>query len=115
MIAGRLNMRAQLERNQAVGLDNWGQPTAPAFVTIGEPLPCFVWSERTSEIVDGQKTAMIGDFRALFALDADISADDEISDIADRAGAVLIAGRLRVEGPPERKHTHLEVTLKRIG
>lgn len=115
MIAGRLTMRAALERNQAVGQDAWGQPVAPVFASTGDPLPCFVWHETSKEIVDGKKTAMIGDFRALFALGADIAELDEIAQVTDRQGAVLINGRLRVEGPVQHKHTHLEASLRRIG
>ena len=115
MIAGRLTMRAQIERDQATGEDGWGQPNAPTFVAIGDPLPCFVWSEKSIEIEDGRKTAQVGDFRALFALGADVGERDEIAEVTDRQGVVLIAGRLRVEGPVERKHTHLEATLQRIG
>lgn len=114
MIAGRLTMRAQVERNQATTKDAWGQPVAADFQPHGDPLPCFIWSEDTAEIVDGKKTAMIGDFRGLFALGADINEKDELAGVTDRQGSVLIDGRLRVEGKPERKHTHLEVTLKRI-
>lgn len=115
MIAGRLNMRAAIERNQTATKDAWGQPAAAAFASTGDPLPCFVWAETSAEIVDGKKTAMIGDFRALFALGADINEADEIAGVTDRQGAVLISGRLRVEGPVQRKHTHLEASLKRIG
>jgi hypothetical protein len=115
MIAGRLTMRAAIERNQAAGNDAWGQPVAPAFQPLGAPVPCFVWHETSSEVVDGRKTAMIGDFRALFALDADVAEFDEIAGVTDRKGAVLIDGRLRVEGPVQRKHTHLEASLKRVG
>ena len=114
MIAGRLTMRAAVERNQASGEDAWGQPVAADFQPVGS-LPCFAWSEKASEIVDGKKTAVIGDFRALFALGADLREGDEIASVSDRAGAEIIAGRLRVEGRPEPKHTHLEATLKRIG
>jgi hypothetical protein len=115
MIAGRLTMRAAVERNQATGKDGWGQPGAADFASTGDPLPCFVWSEQMAELVDGRKTALIGDFRALFALDADLAERDEIASVTDRQGVEIIAGRLRVEGPVERKHTHLEATLKRIG
>ena len=114
MIAGRLTMRAQVERNVAVDKDAWGQPAAPDFQPLGDPLPCFVWHETSAEIVDGQKTALIGDFRAMFALDADVAEFDELAGVTDRQGTVLIAGRLRVEGPVQRKHTHLELNLKRV-
>lgn len=115
MIAGRLTMRAAVERNQAVATDDWGGPVAPDFQSIGDPLPCFVWSRSSRELVDGGKTAMIEDMRALFALDADIREADEIASVTDRAGAEIIPGRLKVEGPPQRKHTHVEVALQRIG
>jgi hypothetical protein len=115
MIAGRLTMRAAVERNQAVGTDSWGNPVAPDFQSIGDPLPCFVWSRSSRELVDGSKTAMIEDMRAMFALDADIAEADEIASVTDRAGTEIIPGRLKVEGPPQRKHNHVEVALQRIG
>lgn len=115
MIAGRLTMRAAVERNQAAGTDDWGNPAPPDFQSIGAPVPCFAWSNSSRELVDGGKTAMIEDMRAMFALGADIREADEIAGITDRAGTVIIAGRLKVEGPVQRKHTHLEVALQRIG
>lgn len=113
-VNGRLTMRALVERNQATGKDGWGNPVAPDFQPLST-LKCFVWSKASRELVDGNKTAMIEDMRALFALSADIREDDEISAITDARGATIIAGRLRVEGPVQRKHTHLEAALKRIG
>ena len=114
MIAGRLTMRAAVERNQATGTDGWGNSEAPDFQPLAT-LPCFVWSKQSREIVDGEKTAMVEDIRAMFALGADITEDDEISTVTNRAGAEIIPGRLKVEGPVQRKHTHLEAALKRIG
>lgn len=114
MISGRLTMRALVERNVAAGKDGWGNPLPPDFQPLAT-LKCFAWSNTSREIVDGEKTALIEDMRALLALTADIRADDEISAITDARGNVIIAGRLRVEGPVQRKHTHLEVALKRIG
>lgn len=115
MIAGRLTMRAAVERDQAVAVDDWGGKVAPDFQSIGDPLPCFIWSNSSRELVDGSKTAMIEDMRALFALGADIAEGDEIASVTDRAGTEIIPGRLKVEGPVQRKHTHLECALQRIG
>jgi len=114
MIAGRLTMRALVERNQTIGKDGWGNPVAPSFQPVA-PLKCFVWSNTSREVVDGDKTAMVEDMRALFTLSADIREDDEISVVTDAKGEAIIPGRLRVEGPVQRKHTHLEAALKRIG
>ncbi|ADZ70115.1 hypothetical protein [Polymorphum gilvum] len=114
MISGRLTMRAAVERNQASGTDAWGNPVAPDFQAIGT-LNCFVWSTSSREITDGEKTAMIEDIRALFPLGADIAEDDEIAAVTDRRGTVIVPGRLKVEGPVQHKHSHLEAALKRIG
>lgn len=114
MIGGRLTMRAAVQRNTATGADAWGNPVAEVFAPLAT-LPCFVWSNTAREIKDGDKLARVEDLRAMFTLNADIRAEDEISAITDRAGAVIIPGRLRIEGPPQRKHTHLEAALKRIG
>ncbi|MEP0406958.1 hypothetical protein [Roseibium sp.] len=107
-------MRASVERDQASGTDSWGNPLPADFQPLGV-LKCFVWSTASREIVDGDKTAMIEDMRALFALGADIAEDDEISAVKNRAGDEIIPGRLKVEGPVQRKHTHQEAALKRIG
>ncbi|MBA5777473.1 hypothetical protein H2509_13525 [Stappia sp. F7233] len=113
MIAGRLTMRAMVERNVAAGSDAWNNPVAPEFQPLAV-VKCFVWSRLSQEIVDGDKTAMVEDMRAMFPLAADVDEKDEISAVTDARGNVIIAGRLRIEGPVQRKHTHLEAALKRI-
>ncbi|WP_034157922.1 hypothetical protein [Sphingomonas sp. ERG5] len=115
MIAGRLTMRAQVERDQAVAKDAWGQAVAPDFQPHGDPLACFAWSPSARELIDGSKSAQIEDVRAMFALGADIAEADELSAITSRAGVVLFPGRLKVEGPVQFKHTHLEAALRSIG
>ena len=114
MISGRLTMRARIERNTATGKDGWGGPVAEVFAPLAT-VPCFAWSNTAREIADGDKLARIEDLRVMFALGTDVRADDEISAITDRADQVIIAGRLRIEGPVQRKHTHLEAALKRVG
>ncbi|SCW61784.1 hypothetical protein SAMN02927924_01696 [Sphingobium faniae] len=114
MIAGRLTMRAAVERNQATGTDAWNNRVGPDFQPVGT-LPCFIWSNSSRELIDGQKTALIEDVRGLFALGADLAENDEVASVTDRAGNILIPGRLKVEGPVQFKHTHLEAALRRIG
>ena len=115
MIAGRLTHRAQVERNVAAGADDWGGPMPPDFQPLHAALPCFVWSNNSRELVDGAKTAMIEDLRAMFALGADVREADEIVAVTDRAGNTIVAGRLKIEGPVQFKHNHLEAALQRIG
>lgn len=115
MIAGRLTHRAAIERNMATGEDDWGNPLPPQFQSIGAPVKCFIWSNSSRELVDGAKTAMIEDDRGLFALGADVRAGDEIASVTDRKGNTIIAGRLKIEGPVQHKHDHIEAALQRIG
>lgn len=114
MIGGRLTMRAVVHRDQTVSRDSWGQSEAPVWAVVGTAR-CFVWSNTSREVVDGDKTAMVEDMRAMFALGEDVTENDEISAVTDARGNVLIPGRLKVEGPVQRKHTHLEAALKRVG
>lgn len=115
MIGGRLTHRAEVERNQAAGTDDWGQPLPPDFQTLHPALKCFAWSTSSRELVDGSKTAQIDDLRIIFALGTDIAEGDELVSVQDRAGETIIAGRLKIEGPVQHKHNHLEAALQRIG
>ena len=109
---GRMTMRAVVERNTASGTDAHGHPVKPAFTTLAT-LPCFVWSKQRRDVVDGSKTAMIEDLRALFPLGADVVAGDEIARINDRRGDQLLAGRFQIE-TTQRKHDHIEAALERV-
>ena len=115
MIAQRLTHRAAIERGQATGEDAWGGKPAPNFVPLHAALPCFVYSKTGRELVDGAKTAMIEDLRAMFAAGAGVTEGDVITAVSDRQGNVIIPGRLKIEGPPQFKHTHIECALQRIG
>lgn len=115
MIAQRLTMRAAIERDQATGTDAWGGKNKPDFVPLHAALPCFVYSKSGRELVDGAKTAIIEDLRAMFSAGAGVTEGDVITAVSDRNGNMLIPGRLKVEGPPQYKHTHIEVALQRIG
>ena len=115
MIGGRLTHRAEVQRNVAAGTDDWGQPLPPDFQQLHAALPCFAWSTRSKELVDGAKTAQIEDLRIMFGLKADVAEGDELLSVTDRAGRVLIEGRLKIEGPVQHKHNHREASLQRIG
>ena len=106
-------MRAELERNTAAATDPHGHPVAPNFTPLAT-LPCWVWSRQAREVIDGDKTAVIEDLRALFPAGADVAEGDEIARVTDRRGVVLFAGRLRVDAAPQRKVRHLEAALKRV-
>ena len=105
-------MRALVERDTASGTDAYGHPVKPVFTTLAT-LACFVWSKQRREVVDGGKSAMVEDLRAIFALDANLAEGDEIASVQDRLGVVTLSGRFQVEAI-QRKHTHLEAALLRV-
>lgn len=113
MIGSRLTMRAIVQRNTAEGKDAWGQPVAAVWSTVAT-LNCFAWSSQSRELVDGDKSAMLEDLRIMVKLGADLHEDDELTAITDRRGNVIVPGRLKVDGPVQRKHTHQEAALKRV-
>lgn len=107
-----MTMRAVIERNTATGDDDFGLPVKPDFTTLAT-VPCFAWSKQRRELVDGNKNVLIEDLRALFPLGADVLAGDEIVNITDRRGRVLIAGRIQIE-TMQHKHDHQEAGLERV-
>lgn len=115
MSRARMTMRAAIERDTAAGTDPWGNPVAPVFASIGAPVPCFVWSTAARQAIGGGKVALVEDLRAMFPLGADVRAGDEIARVTDRRGVTLIAGRLRIDAEPQRKHRHVEAALERVG
>lgn len=65
--------------------------------------------------MDGNKVAPLVDVRVFFAKSADVTEEDQIANITDRNGNILFAGRFRIDGPVQFKHTHREANLKRVG
>ena len=105
-------MRAEVERNTAADTDAWGGPIAPVFTPLAT-LACFIWSRQRREVVDGDKTAVIEDLRAMFPLGSGIAERDEIARVTNRLGTEIMAGRFRIEAV-QRKHRHLEAALERV-
>lgn len=114
MIAGRLTMRAQIERDVTTAKDSWGAPAAPNWQPLAT-VRCFAWSPTAKDIIDGDKVAAAADVRVMFALGTDVTEADEVAAITNIVGVTLFEGRLRVDGPVQYKHTHLEANLKRVG
>lgn len=115
MIGRRLTMRAQIERDAAIGKDAWGGSAAPDYQPHGE-LRCFAWAPKVGvDVVDGKKAAIKQDVRMMFALSGDLLPGDRVAQVTDRSGgAVHFRGPLRIEGEIDFKHTHYEVALVRV-
>ncbi len=112
MTRGRLTMRADLERNTENGTDAHGHPATPVFSVIGR-IATWVYSKVRREITDGDKLTVIEDVRAFFSKTADVQQGDEISDIRDRLGQIVMDGRYRIE-TIQRKRRHQEAGLLKV-
>lgn len=106
--------RAVIERNTATDTDPDGHPVPPTW-NVWLTKPCRAYTKMRKEVIDGDKTAMIEDLKALFSLEAesDLSEDCRIENITDRRGTVLYAGPLDIIAV-QRRGNHLEASLDRI-
>lgn len=105
--------RANIERNGTSSTDDWGQPGIPVFASLATDVPCRAWSQRRDERNDEKKFALVETIRCSMPLDQDVTEDDQIAQIADRAGVVIFAGPLRID-TIQYKIQHIEMDLRRI-
>ena len=108
----QMTMRAFVERNGTVTSDVYGHPDTPSFSTHAT-IACRAWSPSRREINDTKKIALVEEIRCAMPLDADVTEDDRISSIQDRLGVTIWGGPLRID-TIQKKHTHLEMDLRRI-
>ena len=104
--------RADIQNNTTLTVDDWGNPVPAAWASLST-LPCRAYTRVRKEVVDGNKTVLVEDLRALFPLKASISEDYRIANIKDRQGAVLFAGPLDIS-VLQRRGNHIEASLDKV-
>lgn len=104
--------RAEVQSNTEGGVDDWGNPL-PASWGAATDVPCRAWAKMRKEVIDGDKTAIVEDVRAIFARDASVTEDNRIINIKDRQGTVKFTGPFDVVTIAPRKN-QLEAMLERI-
>lgn len=107
-----MTMRADVQNNTATGADSYGQPDIPVWA-VKATVACLVWTKVRREVIDGDKTALVEDIRAIIPADAAVVEADRISNVKDRAGTVLFAGPLAIDTIQKRRD-HLELALRRV-
>lgn len=116
-VRGRMTMRAVQKRAPAVAADPWGQEAiaAQTFHVVDGQLPCWVWQQERSHITSSDKRAYVAEIRGQFPVKADLSEQDQISDVRDRSGNRVqsFRGTLRINVIiPHRDH--LEAIMERV-
>ena len=110
----RMTMRALVQRDGSTTSDDLNQPAAPAWVTHLEALACYAWAVRMEEIIDAKKTAVVERIRVMIPVGTDLSRADRILSIADRMGATQFSGPFQIDGDPQLRRTHLEISLRAV-
>ncbi len=110
-VRSRMSMRMVIERSAKTGEDEDGHPIIAwsPWATV----PCYAWSQSRKELVDGNKTVVIEDLRALVPLATDLTESDRVARIEDRLERTLFAGSLRIEAV-QRMPRHQELMLEKI-
>ena len=108
-------MRARIVRSvRGSGPGAYGRP-AYEESEIHTALPCYVWTERTREVVDENRSASIVDFRLICAKDAGLQDNDRVTLTGNRGlGVVPADAELQVTGKPVKRRDHLDAMLKLV-
>ena len=108
----RMTMRAAITRNSTVTANDWNQADTPVFDQWTTE-PCWAWVTAKREVIDGDKVVVVEDIRALFPLSANLTDQDRIAHISDRADTVIFDGPFVIESI-QRMTRHLELVLSRV-
>ena len=108
-------MRARVVRSIAgSGPEAYGRP-AYEEREVHAALPCYVWTERTREVVDENRSASIVDYRLICAADAGLQANDRVTLTGNRGlGMIPTDAELLVTGKPIKRRDHLDAMLKLV-
>jgi len=116
MAACALTMRAEVRRN-ASGKGSYGGQKPAGWDIVADAMPCMVWVRTAKEVVDG-KSAVVESIRGVFRPGADIQRGDQLVEIKNRRGVVVIAGPLYISAISPRTIagavTHQQVDLERV-
>lgn len=102
-------MRATIER-PVVLTNTWGEAEWSETQAFG-PIVCRVWSDPAKVVIDGDKIASVGGYRAVFPLSAGVQVGDRIMKVTDRLGKTLFSGPLAVK-MVVRRPGHLSVEFE---
>ena len=106
-----MTMRAKLERNTTTATDDFNNPAAPSWSTLAT-VACWAWTRSRNEIIDGDKTIVVEDMRAMLPSGTDVTERDRVAQIEDRQGTVLFQGPYGIEAVT-RREGHLAIMLHR--
>lgn len=105
---------AVLQTYASSGTDGFGGPNAPTYE--GSPtanLRCWFYAKSEREVIDGEKSAVLGRHKMIIPLGTTITEKDRIGSIEDRLGNIIMANTMRIHSVTHR-HTHLELEVEEV-
>lgn len=103
----RTTIQRDASMASSVVKDEWGGDQAPAWTpTSSVEVSCRYWYDDSATIMDGERRILSTARYVQLPIDTDVTDDDRIGDITDRAGRLLCRGPMRIDsiGPHERDH-----------
>lgn len=108
-LANRLTMRATVRRFTASGTDPDGKATGAWATHHVEP--CWLFHPGpTTETTGDEVNVLVDEMRLLVGYNADLTVDDEISQVTDLSGAVIESRLMRVTGLRRRGDGHIGIS-----
>ena len=113
-MAARMLMRhrSTVQRNIA-GDDDFGQPGPPVWEDHLTGLPSHVWDAGGRRVIKGADNVILTDLKLIVPLGTDITPLDQLSVVADKLGATILAGPILIDGVSVRAD-HLECSLRTV-
>ena len=105
--------RATVQRNTPAGTDGFGGPGAAVWAMHIASLHCWFYAKSGREVINGEKSAVLGSHKMLIPLGTDITEADRITAIDDRLGASIMANTMRIHSVTHR-HSHLELEVEEV-
>lgn len=109
----RMTHRAATQRNTPAGTDGFGGPGVASWAALVASQPCWVYAVSEDEIIDGDKSVVLGSHKILMPKGLDITESDRITSIVDRAGTTIIGNTMRINSVVQR-HSHIELAVTEV-
>lgn len=113
-VRSRMTHRATVERRSENTTNPYGHSGPPEWTALDDALPCFLYAPKTrqqAESADVARTVAVPGYSLLAPLGSDITTDDRINGVEDRAGSVLLAGIQNIRDV-KWHHDHIEIMFE---